>query len=244
MRRMAIQRLWVAGFAMNYQPILEDYLKLMETIKIRQALVSDLTQNFHGLPPFCIAETIHLQIRLICETLALACLVAHGDVQGSRSARLSSAYQADFIMNTLEKLHPTFYPRPTTQIIENGKVVRWEDIEQGYLTKSELIKAYRDAADHLHVGPISELSPNKPKVLDLIAITAWFGKLTRLLTHHNIYLADLPPEPGETSLAQLFFADGTPCPRRQLIVLMSTKDHGGAASAHIFGIADPTERHA
>jgi hypothetical protein len=52
-------------FAMNYQPILEDYLKLMETIKIRQALVSDLTQNFHGLPPFCIAETIHLQIRLI-----------------------------------------------------------------------------------------------------------------------------------------------------------------------------------
>jgi hypothetical protein len=116
----------------------------------------------------------------------LACLVAHGDVQGARSARLASAYQADFIMNTLEKLHPTFYPRPTTQIIENGKVVRWEDIEQGYLTKSELIKDYRDAADHLHVGPISELSPNKPKVLDLIAITAWFGKRTRLLTHHNI----------------------------------------------------------
>jgi hypothetical protein len=226
-------------FAMDYQPILEDYLILMETIKLRQALVADLVKDFHGLPPFCIAETIHLQIRMICENLAIACLVAHGDVEGARSNRLSSAYQADFIMNALEKLHPSFYPRPTKQIIQNGTVTGWEYIRDGYLTKSDLIKTYRGAADFLHVGPISELKLKRPKVLDLNAIIAWFGKLTRLLGHHNIFLADLPLEPGEPQLPPLRFADGSQCPRRQLVVLMNAKDQGGRPAATIFGVHDP-----
>jgi hypothetical protein len=66
-------------------------------------------------------------------------------VEGARSARLSAAYQADLIMNSLEKLHPRFYSRPTTQHLRDGKPFRIEDIKEGFLTKQELLKSYRDA---------------------------------------------------------------------------------------------------
>ena len=225
---------------MDYQLILDDYLALMESIKLRQSLVGDLMKDFRGLPPFCIAEIIHLQMRMICESIAVGCLVAHGDVEGARSNRLSSAYQADFIVNALEKLHPSFYPRPTKQILKDNVVVGWEDMKEEYLTKAELTKTYRATADFLHVGSVSELSTRRQaRTLDLPAINTWFVKLTRLLSHHNIFLADPPPAPGEALPPPFRFSDGSPAPRRQLVILMSTKEHEGRASAHIFGATGP-----
>jgi hypothetical protein len=53
----------------------------------------------HSRPSFAVAEILQLQICTISETLAIACLAAHGDVEGARSARLVAAYQANFIMN-------------------------------------------------------------------------------------------------------------------------------------------------
>jgi hypothetical protein len=210
------------ALAMNFQSVLDDYLSLMESLKLRQSLVGDLMKDFRGLPLFCIAEIIDLQTRMICETIAVACLVAHGDVEGARSNRLSSAYQADFIMNALEKLHPSFYPRPTKQILKDGVVVGWEDMKEEYLTKADLIKTYRATAEFLHVGSVSELSTRRQaRTLDLPAINAWFVKLTRLLTHHNIFLAEPMPSPGEAPIPPLLFPDGSPVPRRQLVILMS-----------------------
>ena len=44
--------------------------------------------------------------------IALACLVAHGDVSGAQSAAMRKHYEADWIMDALERLHPEFYPEP------------------------------------------------------------------------------------------------------------------------------------
>ena len=73
---------------MEIEGVLNTYCWLMGSIKARAALMLNLLSDKRGLPPFCVAEILELQIRMISETLAIACLVTHGDVEGARSARL------------------------------------------------------------------------------------------------------------------------------------------------------------
>jgi hypothetical protein len=210
---------------MDTKEVLAAYCGLMQGIKLRTALMDDLGTNQRGLPPYCVAEILQLQVRKISETLAIACLLVHGDFEGARSARLTSAYQADFIMNALEKLHPRFYPRPTRQILRDGKPYKIEDIKDGFLTKAELLKSYRDAADSLHMGDINDLLSNKLKTVDGKAIGAWVGKMKVLLNHHVIFLADTPildASEGEP----LRFIEGDPAPKFQIIAQMATGPHG------------------
>jgi hypothetical protein len=106
---------------MDIPLVLKTYSELMTEIKERLAVMNGILNDQKGLPDWAAIEFMQLQIRMICELLALACLVAHGDVKGTRSGRLPKAYEADFILNTLEKLHPYFYPRPSRQIHEGGR---------------------------------------------------------------------------------------------------------------------------
>jgi hypothetical protein len=66
----------------------------------------------YKLPEQPACELGYLQLRLICEIIALACLAVHGDTPGARSAKMRSAHEADYILNSLERLHDNFYPQP------------------------------------------------------------------------------------------------------------------------------------
>lgn len=195
-------------------------------IKQRVAILNEITGSYHTgsyrrLPMFCVAEVIQLQIRKICETLALGCLVVHRDLEGAQSRRLSDAYQADFIIKALGKLHQNFYPRPSMQVLQYDKPVSWIPIKHGFLTKAELLKSYRHAGDFLHVGDINDILSNKQMNVDLASIRLWVTKLMTLLNHHHIYLAD----PRGTEPAA-FDDDGNPIPRRQIVILMHEKTDG------------------
>jgi hypothetical protein len=155
---------------------------------------------------------------LISETLALACLLVHGDVEGARSKRLSKAYQADFIINALEQLHPRFYPKATKQVFQNGRLTGIEDIPDGYLTKAEMLKRYRDAAEYLHVGSLKEFLANETADSNRGAVRTWVRKLSTLLSHHSIFLADGPDTWGGQE--PLRFTHGEVAPRYQIIVQM------------------------
>jgi hypothetical protein len=216
-------------FAMDDpRAVLQAYCELMGRIKTRVALISDILKDKRSLPDFCIAELVQLQVRMICEILAIGCLVAHRDLEGVRSVRLTGAYQADFIMNALEKLHPRFYPRPTRQFLKNGVPYKIEDIKEGFLTKAELLKRYHEAAAFLHVGSVTDFLTQKPKTVDLTALSAWITKLITLLNQHSIYLADSPTEPFS-----LAFEDGEAAPKFQIIVQMET-DQSDSPTATIF----------
>jgi hypothetical protein len=206
-----------AGLAMKIHKVLQPYCSLMQDIKTRVAAMLILAQNRTGLPDPAAFECEQLQIRMISETLAVACLLVHGDVEGARNARLSKAYQADKIMNALEKLHPRFYPRPINQILRDGVPVAIEDIKEGFLTKEEMLKSYREAAGFLHVGSLNEFLANERAISDRQSVRAWARTLTMLLSHHCIFLADEPD--GTESLK---FADGEPAPKFQIIVQMRT----------------------
>jgi hypothetical protein len=132
-------------------------------------------------------EHCFLQLRMICELIALACLVVHGNVV-SKKGNLKKAYKPAEIIHELEKLHASFYPQPGTQVVgRDGKVTEVKNIASGYLTKTELIRLWNQCGGILHRGNLKTLrSRIEPKSFK--GVTDWSQKIITLLNHHQIAL--------------------------------------------------------
>ena len=84
----------------------------MEEVKLRFSSVDAALNGGTSLPPLHVRE-FFLQLRLLCESIALGCLVAHGEITTTRlTSKLRKEWAADRIINQLEQLHPDFYPHP------------------------------------------------------------------------------------------------------------------------------------
>ncbi len=84
------------------------YANLLEEIKLRFGSINHCTLGQSGLPAPFMKEYCYLQIRMICELIALGCLVAHGDIKDISSKNIQGAWSADKIMGTLEKFKSQF----------------------------------------------------------------------------------------------------------------------------------------
>jgi hypothetical protein len=163
------------------------YCNLMFEIRMRTDLVQGILGGNYGLPKLAAYEMCHLQFRLICELIALGALAAHGDIPATQSGRLVKAYQADNILNGLEQLHSNFYPRPGKQVLDsNGKVKEVIPIVDGYLTKPNLLKLYRDCGELLHRGTMRTIRDRTTSDFEKIQHTV--SEITTLLNHHQIEL--------------------------------------------------------
>jgi hypothetical protein len=92
------------------------YGGMMEEAKMRIDSIEYAVSGLLKFHPVIIREFAYLQLRMLCELIALGCLVAHGDIPATKSKTLSKAWNAEDIINTLENLHPDFYPHPVEQI--------------------------------------------------------------------------------------------------------------------------------
>lgn len=171
---------------MKNSPI-ERYCDFMEEIKLRTGVITTCLAS-PILPPRFLYETCFLQFRYICELIALSCLVAHGEVPGARSKRLSKQFDASSIINQLERLHPAFYPRPSRQVVKDGKVVEVHPITSGYLTKDDLKNLYTKTGDVLHRGSLRSVLDAPPKKWGDEEVRVWLSKIITLLNHHQISL--------------------------------------------------------
>src|SRR5579859_6599369 len=179
------------------QQVLVTYCDLMLEVKIRLDAVGKIIsrQSVEPIPVQLLYELCYLQLRMICELIALACLVAHGDIPATKTGRLQQAYKADFIMNALEKLHTDFYPKATRQVSNaQGAVIAVELVPSGYLTKAEFLKLYNmECGDVLHRGNVMTAKGKiKPDAVSYLKIQDWLKKLTILLTHHDISISTHP----------------------------------------------------
>ena len=165
----------------------ELYVRLMEELKRRRNVIADILASKFTLPQGIAVELCHLQLRMICELIALGCLAAHGDIPATRSGRMQKAYAPNTILVELEKLHPEFYPVPGRQVRSpTGKVVRVDTVESGYLTKDDLLSLWAKCGDKLHRGSLKNV--NRPFVVDFKEIQTWDQKIVTLLGHHQIQL--------------------------------------------------------
>jgi hypothetical protein len=86
----------------------------MEEIKLRLDVMGTLVKPEAAslIPPWARGEFCYLQLRVVCELIALAALIAHGDIEATRTNKLQALYQADKIVKALSEIHSDFYPQP------------------------------------------------------------------------------------------------------------------------------------
>jgi len=162
------------------------YSSIMEEAKFRALNMNTFTNSKIALPVPLLREFCFLQLRMLCELIALGCLVAHGDIQDIQSSALQKAYHAGEIVKRLEKLHPNFYPSPRKPIFSPGHV-HLADYDSEYLTKDELISLYGRCGDALHRGSLRQLlDPKNTATPGFEDIQAFGQKILNLLSFHLI----------------------------------------------------------
>lgn len=165
------------------------YCRLMREIKMRLTAIDDTLAGKNPFPAFIAFEQCYLQLRMICELIALGCIAVHGDIPAARSKRFSKANRPDIILRELEELHPQFYPVPGAVIASRPGV---EKIRIGgigpYLTKSDLVALYAECGGVLHRGALRNMRTGASD--DFSRLTQHVNKIVRLLHHHQIQLND------------------------------------------------------
>jgi hypothetical protein len=181
------------------------YCNLMYEIRHRIDLILRLHEDLYKLPQQPAAEFGYLQLRMVCETIALACLAVHGEAPGARTAKIRSAHEADYILNTLERLHPKFYPQPGLTMgsqLDGSRI--FLPLSDGYVTKPELLKLYWECGDKLHRGsyeaakgfPEADLKSVHRAALRLIELLK-FHKISFLGTDDEMWVTLVNPQNGK-----------------------------------------------
>lgn len=168
----------------------------MEEIRARLDAVESLYNSATKIPGRVAIESCVLQLRLICESISLGCLVAHGDLKEIKSSRLQKAYEADFIIKALERLHADFYPVPHEAHVQEssaseGRLLHYEDKSSSYLNKEDLVKLYRRTGVVLHRGILKSLFKNPEKESDLREeVNLAHNKIVELLRSRHVITKD------------------------------------------------------
>ncbi len=93
----------------SQQQALNLYAELMDEAKNRLSWIEHAVNGHTGFPAVLVREFCYLQLRMLCELIALGCLVAHGDIE--QSTKLQKEWAANKILAQLAALHPSFYPQ-------------------------------------------------------------------------------------------------------------------------------------
>jgi hypothetical protein len=164
------------------------YTSIMQEAKARVDAINVILKGQTGLAERAATEFCFLQIRMLCELTALGCLVAHGEIEETKT--LSKTWAADEIVKRLERLHPTFYPYPV--VFTNPQPGHWhlEDFpNENYLKQAEFGKLVGITGDILHKGSLSRLAKGRNSVeCSKERALHWGQKIVNLINQHRIGL--------------------------------------------------------
>lgn len=165
------------------------YRGLMEEIRYRVEAIDSVLERRVLLRARIAEELCYLQLRMICELIAVGCLIIHGDLS-AKKADLMKSYQADRILRGLDQLHPKFFP--VALELEDAPTTppSWVHKKDGYLTKSDLMTLYtREAGGILHRGSAKNILA-KDREPRFNQIGVWKDKIVGLLNRHIITSRD------------------------------------------------------
>ena len=170
------------------------YTDLMQEIKERLYTIDEVLSGRTALHGPLAHEFCFLQLRIICECIAYACVIAHAYLKELQSPKFQNAWSADALMKQLDRLHQDFYPRPKTITVTNGSVQLGET-DAPYLTKSNLQKLYGICNAKLHRGSPGKYAFNPtPEHLaeDRQTIINYANEVFRLMESHLMTDRDKP----------------------------------------------------
>jgi hypothetical protein len=173
---------------LNEQDRLNHYREMMEEVRSRLEVIKAILTNAPKLDIRFVREICYLQLRYLCEIVALACLLA----QGSFTKRLLATYEADKIINELHKLNPYLFPQPCLVTMVGGVTrVKGLPSQPKYLTRDDIPKLWGKCGDVLHLSPLTKtLRPRSTNMDSLSDVQEWFEKIFALLNEHLLILVE------------------------------------------------------
>jgi hypothetical protein len=203
--------------------IIDQYRLMMEEAKLRLSSIDAAVSGLITIIPIpALREFCFLQLRMLSELIALACLAAHGDIPATKSKRMLEAWAPDRILAELERLHPNFYPIPIRDGAPQKGVDRhFVPLDSEYLSRAELIRLYTRCGGELHRGDIRSLFTATPVPPDYADIRECRRKIGALLRMHFIALLD----PSIKVMCVLSAADDQ---NRTHVVIAEATDEGGS----------------
>lgn len=130
----------------------ELYCALMQEASSRIEVLNFILSGRTRLAEGIVRELCWLQIRMLCETIAIGCLVAHGDLVSTHIKRFEKEYAADKIIKLMERLNPHFFPQQVVFGVNHTGPTITANTKENALKMSELSKLYRRCGEVLHRG--------------------------------------------------------------------------------------------
>jgi hypothetical protein len=165
------------------------YCDLLTEIKFRVDEINNALAGSYPMRVETLEEFCYLQLRMICEIIAIGCLVVHEDISSKR-ADLFKSYKADWIISQMEKLHPKFFPSPLEREDDLTRgVPEWIAKKNGFLTAENIKNIWQQCGSMLHRG--SAKSANKiQRKPDFVKIMKWRDGIIGLMNRHTILSHD------------------------------------------------------
>lgn len=128
------------------------YSAFMEEIKLRTAAIDRYMARFKtdagAVDGFTDAESCILQVRYICELIALSSAAVHNLI--GITSRIRDSYQPGMIFKLLEGSNKNSFPRAVTY----GAGPASYEFNKGEMDLAELKKVYNDCGELLHRGAL------------------------------------------------------------------------------------------
>jgi len=174
----------------RYEQVARVYADLLQEIKFRIEAIDAILDGSIFIRTGVGEEICYLQLRFICETIALGCLVMHGDI-GVGYEGMRTTYKASYIVNKLARWHKDFYPTPLADEDDHQHdPPELIHLKSGFLTSSDLTKLWeRFSGEKLHRGSLKNLSFERSDP-DFRLVREWRDKIVRLLNRHFITTID------------------------------------------------------
>jgi hypothetical protein len=115
------------------------YLDLMDEVRLRVDLVGNLIEECEKWRPQFLQEICWLQLRMACETIALGCLLAHGDVKGKKQLERQKPHEIFAIM---KDINPEFFPKPVVVTVNDDRAMVKQRKDRQFITAKDLEKVW------------------------------------------------------------------------------------------------------
>jgi hypothetical protein len=166
------------------------YITLMEEMKVRhEALVKSLlriAEEEAEDEQFLLAEFAYLQVRRICELLALAVLAAHNTLPEARASDSLRLWNAEAVFKRLGRINPLGFPRPFVAERQENGGLHFNPIDRPLLDREGLCRIYNQCGDRLHVGKLGALLKGDRKVYDIAELRYWCAAIAQLTSQHMV----------------------------------------------------------
>ena len=157
------------------------YLHCMAEIKKRLLVIEKVSGE--DMQTLFANEICYLELRFICELIAIACLTAQGDFKTQRA--FTEEYSPPKIFAALREIYPQFFPKDAEVISEPGRHHVQSQHKPDAYGESDIVSLWHQAGTHLHRASVNHyLKKTFKSPPDLSSVRDHVVGIVRLLESH------------------------------------------------------------